>query len=320
MSQRLIIAYNPMSSKHARIRQEVILPAQKLAGYTVGKFEIKAAPVDENVEALAKILMDGDLLIAAGGDGTATVAINAAMRAKAKITIGVLGYGNFNDFARMVKSKSLQQIIRDFEDKKIQMLYPLEARIDGKLWRFSACYFTIGMFAESTEIFDAPKTRKSLRGGKKSLVYSVLTLAKWYFGNRKKDFLTRDIRMNGVPMNRMRVSRSGRMNDVKGKHVSDVLFVNGKTVAKVMKGGEYWKNPEEFFVSFGRLRGIFRLCVFMLKSMFFKMPGHVEKNEVKINFLSPSEFEIQAEGEYTKVKAKELSVSKSGHGIEVVIP
>ena len=317
--QRIIIAYNPRSSKHAKIRAEVIEPAQKLSGYLIGKYEIKAAPVDENVAELSKILKDGDLLIAAGGDGTATVALNAAMKSKTDITLGVLGYGNFNDFARMVRSKSLEQIVQSFEKKNIKELYPLEAVIDGKTWRYAACYFTIGMFAESTEIFDAPVMRKTLRKGKKSLAYSVVQLAKWYFKNRKKEFLSQSIRMNSIAMNRMKVGRNGRMNEVKERHVSDVMFINGKTVAKVMKGGNYWQSSEKFFVSFGRLKGFFRLCIFMLKSMIGKMPGHVERGGVKISFDAVSEFEIQAEGEYTKIEAKELIVRKAKPGIGVVI-
>ena len=86
-----------------------------------------------------------------------------------------------------------------------------------------------------------------------------------------------------------------------------------------MKGGNYWKSPEEFFVSYGRLKSFFRLCSFMVKSMFSKMPGHATKKEVKIDFSAPSEFEIQAEGEYSRLKAKELTISKSSRGVEVVI-
>ena len=317
--QRIIIAYNPRSSKHARIREEVIEPAQKLSGYTIGKFEIKSVPVDENARELAKILMDGDLLIAAGGDGTATVGVNAAMQTKAKITLGVLGYGNFNDFARMLGTKNLDQIIRNFEDKKVEALYPLEAKLDGNVWRYAACYFTIGMFAESTEIFDAPETRKSLKKGKKSLVYSIVQLAKWYFKNKRKEFLNRTIRMNGIPMNRIKVSRSGHMNEVKGKHVSDVMFVNGKTVAKIMKSDKYWQSKDEYFVSFGRLKGFFRLCLFMVQSIIVGLPGHVTKDETRIDFSAPSEFEIQAEGEYQKVEVSELVISKSSREVRVVV-
>ena len=108
------------------------------------------------------------------------------------------------------------------------------------------------------------------------------------------------------------------MNGMKGTQVSDILFVNGKTVAKVMRGGKYFLNKDEYFVSFGRLTGFFRLCGFMMKSMIGKMPGHVESREVKIDFGETTEFEIQAEGEYTRAKAKELSVSKSERGVKVV--
>lgn len=317
--QRIIIAYNPRSSKHARIREEVIEPLQKKSGYVIGKFEVKSVPVDENAKELAKILVDDDLLIVAGGDGTATVGINAAMQADAEITLGVLGYGNFNDFARMVNSRNLEQILDSFKQKKVKTLYPLEAIIDGKAWRYAACYFTIGMFAESTEVFDVPKTRKSLKKGRKCLMYSVVQLAKWYFRNRKTEFLAKDIRMNNVPMNRMKVGRSGRMKEIKGKHVSDVLFVNGKTVAKIMKGGKYWQDKQDYYVSYGRLKGFFRLCSFMMRSIFSRMPGHVVTGETKIDFSAASEFEIQAEGEYTKLEASELIVRKSAKGVKVVI-
>ena len=296
MVKRIIIAYNPRSSKHLKIQEEVIKPAQKLKGYMVGKFEVKSAPVDENVKALSKILVDGDLLIAAGGDGTATVGLNAIMKSSADVILGVLGYGNFNDFARMVKSRNLAQVIADYEQENIKKLYPLEAWLDGKLWRYGACYFTIGMFAESTEVFDKPSTRKALRRGKKSLVFSVIQLARWYFESKRKDFLA--------------------MHE---KNVSDVLFVNGKTVAKIMKGGDYWQNSQEFFVSYGRLKNFIRLCGFMFKSMFTKMPGHVVKTEAKVAFSELKEFEIQAEGEFAKVRAKELIVRKNSLGVKVVV-
>lgn len=319
MTQRIIIVYNPRSSKHGRIREEVIEPVQKLKGYVIGKYEIKAAPVDENVAALAKILKDEDFLIVAGGDGTATVGVNAAMRSKADVTLGVLGYGNFNDFSRIAKLKNIEQMIEKFESGSMQKLYPLEAIVDGKIWRYAACYFTMGMFAESTEIFDAPATRKSLRSGKKSLCYSIFQLVKWYFANNQKEFLASDIRMNDVVMNRVKISRSGKTKKQKKKHISDVMFVNGKTVAKVMKGGDYWRDAKKFFVSFGRLKILSKLCAFMVKSMVGKMPGHVTEKQVKISFENETEFEIQAEGEYAKIKAKELIVQKSSHGVKVVV-
>ena len=328
MAQRLIVVYNPRSSKQARIKAEVLDKAKTLGGYMVGRYEVKPVPVDENATELSKVLVDGDLVVAAGGDGTGTMVLNAAMISERDVTLGVLGYGNFNDFAGMLGTKSLERIIADFESGTTQRLFPIEAVLDGKHFRYAACYFTIGMFAESTEIFDAPDNRKSLKKGKKSLLFSIFKLAGWYFRNKKREFLPKDIQLDDVPMNRMKVTKSGRENRVMvapSRRISDVLFVNGETIAKLMKGGEYWQSPEEFYVSFGRLKGFFRLCAFMLKSMFTKVPGKkvaakAEKTaEVKIDFSGPEEFEIQAEGEYRKVKAKELIVRKSERGVKVVL-
>ena len=86
-----------------------------------------------------------------------------------------------------------------------------------------------------------------------------------------------------------------------------------------MKNKNYWQSDSEFFVSFGRLKGFFRLCGFMLKSMLGKMYGHVTKKEVKIAFAEKAEFEIQAEGECARAKARELTVRKASHGVGVVI-
>ena len=324
--QRIIIAYNPRSSKQAKIEKEVIRPLQKMGGYQVGKFEVARALVDENAARLAAILQDGDLLITAGGDGTSTVGLNAAMIAKKDVTLGVLGYGNFNDFSRTLGITSLEKLLFAFENGSTMRLVPLDAWLDGKHWRYAACYFTVGMFAESTAAFEEPEVRTKLKkgifkGGFSRFIFSIFTLAKWYFRNHIRAFLPKDIQLNDVPMNRMKMAQSGRVNEVvvpEKKRVSDVMFVNGKTVAKIMRGGEYWMNPEEYFVSFGRLKGLMRLVGFMMQSIFRHLPGKVVKAETKIDFSGPEEFEIQAEGEYLRVKAKELIVKKSEHGVKVV--
>ncbi len=324
--QRVIIAFNPRSSKQEKIQNEVIRPLSKMGGYQVGKYEVKKASVNENAKQLAEILLDGDLLVSVGGDGTATMALNAAMISKKDVTLGVLGYGNFNDFARMLGEKNYKDLIYDFENGAVQRLFPLEAILDGKRWRYAACYFTIGMFAESTEAFNAPEVRNKLRKGKKGLVYSIMVLKKWYFKNRKRNFLPKDIQLDDVAMNRMKIAKSGKENVVTirpKKRISDVIFVNGRTVAKVMRGNGYWRSPTELFVSHGRLKGFWRLAAFMAKSIFVHLPGKkvgavMNECSVKIDFSAPEEFEVQAEGEYARVKAKELIVRKDVRGVKVV--
>lgn len=298
--QRIVIAYSPKSSKHLLVEREVLTPARKLKGYMICKFEILQEPVEKNATRLAKILQNGDLVIAAGGDGTATAVLNGVMQAKAKdVTFSVMGYGNFNDMARMISGKrsgrrEFLEIIANFEAGKRRKLYPLESYIDGKFFRYAACYFTVGMFAESTEIFDQPGTRGKLKKGNKGLVYSVMKLAGWYFKNRKKEFLPR-------PMG-----------------ITDMMFVNGKTVAKVMKGGDYWQSPEGFLVSEGNFRGLFKLLFFMLRSMIFGLSGKVCHRESGLFFPEPFTVEIQAEGEYKRVKLLRFAVKKSSKSIDVV--
>lgn len=200
MLKKLIVVYNPRSSKHAAVAKEVLAPARKLSGWLVGKYEVKAMRLHENADELAKILSDGDLVVAAGGDGTASMAVNGVMRSGKDVALGVLGYGNFNDFARMLKSKraveyggeyvgGVTEIVERYEAGKTKEIYPLEVKVDDKHWRYAPCYVSLGLFAESTAVFDEPKVREKLKTGKKHLFFSIFTLAKWYFRNRKREFL-----------------------------------------------------------------------------------------------------------------------------------
>ncbi len=200
MLKKLIVVYNPRSSKHAAVAREVLAPARKLSGWLVGKYEARAMGLHENADELAKILNDGDLVVAAGGDGTAAMTANAVMRSGKDVVLGVLGYGNFNDLARMLKAKraveyggefvgGVTEIAERYSAGKVKEIYPLEVKVDGEHWRYAPCYLSLGLFAESTAVFDEPKVREKLKTGKKSLIFSVWTLAKWYFRNRKREFL-----------------------------------------------------------------------------------------------------------------------------------
>ena len=326
--QRLIIVYNPHSSKHTRIEQEVVAPARELKGFSIGRFEVKKVPLDENATRLARVLLDGDLVVAAGGDGTGSMALNGIIESGKDVVLAVLGYGNFNDFSRTLGYKKLEEIVADYKSSQasgnkvknvsyrdarhakpspshIQELYPLEALVDGEHYRYSACYFTVGMFAESTEIFDKEKMRKTLKSGKKSLVFSILQLAKWYFRNRHREFLPRLMMVDGK-----KIKESCK--------ISDLIFVNGKTVAKVMRGGEWWKDKRDFWFASGRLTSFPRLIAFMVKSIFHRMPGKVSFSDVTAKFDGKQEIEIQGEGEYRKVTASTLTVRKSDKAVRVM--
>lgn len=200
MLHKLVVVYNPNSSHHVAIEREVLAPARKLSGWLVGKYEVGMLDVGGNADKLAKIIDDGDLVIAAGGDGTATLAANAVVRAGKDVTLGVLGYGNFNDFARMLRTKhavpygdeyvgGVTEIVEKFTRGEVTEIYPLEVLVDGEHWRYAPCYVTVGMFAASTAVFDQPKVREKLKSGKKSMRFSLWQLVKWYVRERKQEFL-----------------------------------------------------------------------------------------------------------------------------------
>ena len=67
---RVVICYNKRSSRFREISREVLEPLKKMT-FEVYEFEVKKASVSENARRLSKILRQGDVVISAGGDGTA---------------------------------------------------------------------------------------------------------------------------------------------------------------------------------------------------------------------------------------------------------
>ena len=273
--QRLLIIYNPHSSRYIDVEKEVLSQARHLKGYALGKFTIKKAPFETNVASIKKILRDGDIVIAAGGDATAAVTANAIMESDKTVTFGVLPYGNFNDLARTLGAKSLDDF-KLSEHKgplKPSKLYPLEILIDGKHWRYATCYVTIGMTAESVELFDEPSIRK----------------------NHKKQFIP-DFTLNGIKQHRK---------------TSDYAAVNGRSMCRVMKGGYDYRVPKRFRSMTDRLTNFWRLFKLMAKSILSRTPG-LETTGDKIEFLEPAKVSLQAEGEYHTFKdIKKIEIRKA---------
>ena len=289
--KRLILVYNRRSSNFWRVEKEVLTKVRNLKGWAVGKFEVADTNVDDNSARLAKILSDGDLVMAAGGDATATIAINGIMSSKAqKVRVGVLAYGNFNDTARCFGDLKFEEILKG----DTQEVWPLECSVNRTHWRYGMCYFTVGMFAEACAVFDHPKTRKHLqKKRKKHMTFSLAVLAQWWVRQRRRKFLPSFTLGNS----------SEEFVDSKG--ASDYMAVNGISVAKMMKGGKWFLQDGYFLSTTGVLTKFFRLVGFMLRSIFRRIPG-VESDYDQIIFKRPAKVMLQAEGEYMKLNDVEL--------------
>ena len=299
--RRLFIVYNPRSSRFVDVEKEVLSKARDLKGYMIGKYEVEPTDVDKNAAKFAKLIKDGDLVLAAGGDATGIIASNGIIKSGKDATLAVLPYGNFNDLARTLGTKTFEDIFK--KENEVKKLYPLEIYVDGKFFRYATCYVTIGMTAEVCEIFDEPKFRKKMQKGSKSSWRSYIALAKWYFKNRHKRVFIPPFTINGKPAE---------------KKASDYCALSGKSMCRVMKGRDDYLKPKIFRSMNRKLTSFPRLFVLMAKAIFVRTPGQNTTGDV-LEFLEPATVELQAEGEYRVFKdIKKIEIKKGDKCLKVI--
>ena len=302
--QRLLIVYNPRSSRFADVKKGVLTHAQNLKGYLIGKYEVEQTNLEANITKLSKLIQDGDLVISAGGDATGIIASNGVLKSGKDATLAVLPYGNFNDLSHTLGTSKLEDIInKPARSGLVQKLYPLEIIVDGKLFRYATCYVTIGMMAESVKIYDQPKMRKKLKTSFGRKISSYTDLAGWYFKYRHKKQFLPDFKLNG---------------ELQPKNTSDYAAVNGRFLARVLKSTPYYQNPHTFLHETDRLTNFWRLSKLITKSIFFRI-ANTETTYDKIEFLEPATIELQAEGEYKVFKnIKQIEIKKSDKFVKVI--
>ena len=324
--KRLILIYNPRSSRYLDVKKDVLSKVADLKSCMVGKYEVKKTSIDENVKDLAKVLDDGDLVVAAGGDATGVIAVNGIMKSGKDATLAVLPYGNFNDLARTLGTKTLEDILdtgnqnthfgthsRPFgrayspevsiSDCRDAKLYPLEIIVDGEFWRYASCYVTMGMTAEAVKLYDSPAMRKQLKTKFGRAVGSYTGLAGWYLKNRRKKRFLPEFALNGVPQDR---------------RTSDYAAVNGRSMARVMKGGDDWMEPKRFRSETDRLTSFWRLLKLMSRSILVRVPGKETTGDV-LEFVQPGRVEIQAEGESRVFEGvSKIEIRKAGKWLKVI--
>ena len=329
---RLILIYNPNSSKFCHVKKNVLDGKEEtFKDYDISEYTIEKIGFENNVKNLQKKLKDGDLCLALGGDATAAITANAILNSEKDVTLAVLPYGNFNDLARTLGTMRTDEMVaengllrgfrsaaarelareprgdgserRDPKKAVSTKLYPLEIYVDGKFWRYATCYVTIGMTAEAVELFDAPKFRKYMQKGHKSSWRSYLALSKWYFKNRKQKIFLPEFTINGKKTI---------------KHASDYAAVNGKSMCRVMKGGDDYKRPRIFRSKALKTISFPKLFILMARSILIRTPGS-ETSYDKLEFKNKATVELQAEGEYQIFKdIRTIEVKKGTKCLKVI--
>ncbi len=307
--RRIVIVCNPRSSRYARVRREVLdflmnpnflREKYGITGVTIFRYEVEPTNVDDNAMKLSKLLHDDDLVLSVGGDATGVIGLNAVMHSGKDAILAALPYGNFNDLARTLGIKKLDDVFKA-ETKK---LYPLDVIVNDEHFRYASCYVTVGMMAEAVELFDSKKVRTGLRKKKNRAVRSYFELAKWYFCHRHKKVFLPDFKLNGDALFHKR---------------SDYIAVNGKSLARVIRGRRNAFQPDVFARKIGKLTSFVRLVWFMAKGMLCRISGEEVLREDTIEFIEPANVEIQAEGEYKKFEnLKKIQIKKSKDFIKVI--
>ncbi len=300
--KRILIIYNPRSSRASDVRAEVLDRIQSFKGCLAGRYEVAPTNLDDNIDKLSKLLKDGDLVISAGGDATGIIASNAILKSGKSAVLSALPYGNFNDLARTLGTKTLEDII-DRDVRGPRDFYPLEILVDGKFFRYATCYVTIGMTAEAVHIYDSPKMRAKLKTKFGRKISSYTDLASWYFKRRRKHQFIPEFSLNG---------------ELQSIKTTDYAAVNGRSMARVMKGGEDYHDPVYFRHETDKLASFYRLAKLMTRSIFSRIPGSPTDGDI-LEFTCPATVTLQAEGEsQTFENIKKIEIRKSQKCLKVI--
>ncbi len=327
MLKKLIVVSNPSATKYSAVEREVLAVARKLSGWLVGRYDVQHDSFEQNVARLSKLLQDGDLVVSVGGDGTASLTVNAILSSGKQVTYSCLGYGDFNDVARMLKTKraveygdeyvgGISEIVERFEQGKSSELYPLEVQVNGELYRYALCYFSMGLLAEATQVFDEPKVRARLQARRRNLFYSWRQLGLWYLKHRRQRFLPNAaVTIDHIPVSK---SAQSEMSLRLTKETTDYLAINSPRVVGILKGNGSAKKADGFASAVLQLSNVKQMVGFILKGVLTKVPTRKTLCD-HINFAQPASVMVQADGEFERLKeVSDIEVRKIAQPLKVV--
>ena len=302
--KRLVIVYSTRSTRFDEVEKKVIEKARKLAGWMICKFEVQEVPVRENAAKLAKILRKDDLVLSAGGDGTATMCLNAIMKSGVVATLAVMPFGNFNDYVESLGEMSLARLTRKFEEGRWSEFYPVEVKVNEKHYGYAGIYFTVGLMAEAERMFKDPKVRAKLVRARNRMSFSARKLFGWYLKNkRRKDFLPADLKINGKNVVNL---------------TTDYVAMNGKSMAGLVPGAGWFDEAGVFWSGTMRNRSFWRMFAKFVKATGGELPGGETSCDV-LEFAKPCKLFVHAEGEGEELKdVSKIEIKKNAKALRVI--
>ena len=283
MYERLIVVTNPDATGAKRVKSEVLAPLND-AGITHEVFETPEPGFDANVSALRSNLRDGDRIIVAAGDGTASQVINAVVQNGLKYSeVAPLPYGGFVDLA----SKRAKVMDVASEKAETEYRFPMTVDVNRDFWRYSPGYTTLGFTALAASSFANPESRQRLKRMPKSLrrLAQVAQLGEQYFAHRNQS----------LPAFQM--DKSGLVHQA----VTDILVANNRRMGGIIGLADDHGEQLDFGVVATDVSKILPNIRFGLMALRSEAP-HEHHTDFLVRFKEPSEVPVQTEGEFTLLK------------------
>jgi len=304
---RTVLVYNQQSSGYGKVLWDIVDPVKNMVKGELVEYSLESGveSFGKNVNNIAKIIQENDLVIVAGGDGTASIVANAVLQKNAKgVRLAVFGYGNFNDFQSNfgLKKRDLKRIINGKAEKIT--VRPIEVSLNGKFWRFATLYFTAGLLAKSTKVFEIPKIRRAISRKSKipRLFYSLFMLAMWFchevHRKRRRNFF----KVNGSK-----------------ETVTDFGAMNGRRMARVLRNNKCRFDSGKLNVFSLKLSNIIGAGFFVLRSMTIGVKTKPE-DEAVWDLGKDTKLWLQTEGEgMEKSEIYSIQAKKSEKTIDFVV-
>lgn len=100
--------------------------------------------------------------------------------------------------------------------------------------------------------------------------------------------------------------------------VTDYIAVNSPSVARMMRGGRWYRREKEFRSGLVRLGKFGGVVGFMIRSVLWRIPGKKTTRDI-IKFKKPSAVEIHAEGERERLEdVRKIEVRKTKQPLKVI--
>jgi hypothetical protein len=280
--KRIIVIHNPHSTRASKVQAGVFERLDD-AGVTYACHQTHAADTETNIADMRAVLRDGDIVMSAGGDGTAMQVANAVLREGHTDTLlAPMGYGNFRDLGRERDPLALLGPNAHTEES-----HPMTIEVNGRYLRDAPGYMTLGFTALAASRFGSPESRARMRNMPEfaKLAASIGQLGLDYFRMRDRK----------LPVFRTSLS------PIVQQAVTDVLAINSRQVGRVIRSSTDYAAGETFGVHSANVSSILSNVPFGLRALAGHAPAQVVSG-LSLRFEQPSTIPFQTEGEYAELQ------------------